>query len=76
MDRKTYKETGRFKLKTEDGREFVAVETTEFLHVESHSGSSIIAGLKQLETSEGYRITPAAEGKFKILDLGQIASRV
>lgn len=75
MTRKTYKETDRFELKTTEGTLFTAIETTTFLHADSHSGSTTIPGLKELRTEEGYHINFDGKGKYTILELGQKAER-
>ena len=75
MTRKTYRETDRFTLTTQDGAQYTAIETTTFLHTESHSGSSVIPGLKEIRTEEGYHINFDGNSKYTIVELRQSARR-
>jgi len=77
MVRKTAKVTDRFKIQTlSDGIEHEVIETTEFLHCESLTGTQVVPGLKSLETTEGFHVNITDEGGYLIVALGDRAKRV
>lgn len=75
MTQRSYRETGRFKLVGEDGSQYTAIETTTFLHAHSHSGSSMVPGLKDLRTTDGYHVNFDGEKEYTIVELGLKAKR-
>jgi len=50
------RQTGRFRVKTDDGRIVEVVEYTEFISTDNFEGSGEIEGMKSLRTRNGTRI--------------------
>ena len=76
MSRRTKRETGRYFLRTEFGQEIMVTEFTTFIYADSHSGASMIPGLKELvSTNEGYHVNVRGENDYFIVELGQKAVR-
>lgn len=76
MNRKSYKETDRFNIKDEKGSLHEVIETTTFLHVDSHSGSHLVPSLKELRTRSGYHINFDGHQKYTIVELDLSGERV
>ena len=68
----SFREKSRFKVRSEDGREFTVVETVPLIDVtsQSSSGKECMEGLPRLTTLEGHTVTRKGPDEFEIVELG------
>lgn len=76
MTRKSYQETDRFQIKVENGLLYNVIETTSFLHTNTHDGSHVIPSLKDLHTDNGFHVNFDGDRNYTIVDLGLRGERV
>ena len=76
MTRKSYQETDQFQIKAENGSLYNIVETTSFLHTNTHSGNHVIPSLKELRTDNGFHVNFDGDQKYTIVELGLNGARV
>ena len=69
----SFREKSRFKVRSEDGREFVVIESVGLLDVTSQSSpgmDQIESGLRRLRTTQGHVVNRKGQDEFEIVELG------
>lgn len=70
-------EIGRFRAKSDSGKEYTIVEFQDFLSARTHDNPyGEVAGLKELRTTTGLFVNFINDNTFKIVTTGEILHRI
>lgn len=70
-------ETGRFRARTESGKEYIIIQYQEFISAATFDNPHAeIPGLKRLSTSDGFSVNYIDPTTFKIIGTGETVRKV